>query len=478
MNRVDNLIIVQKSAALPDNLRTVFRNAGYLTHTAFNAQAVFEKIDKIKLAYIIVDCGDELGMAERALKELLQVREVPLFPIVFMRAEDDKPPKEIFEKFLSLNTLTYPCDSEQVLGLLKQLDKDLDTYIERLKKVAPELVPDKIPELVEEIEPVAAQVEFPTGFAGAVFSKFDEFRLHEKPLGGALFCQEVTHDLLDVRHLVPRNAEYRKSLETIMKNLPPEAHKNVYSRVLIGGQTTSVLPVSEELQEAGLLALYALPAGFTSNVQLFSINYLNPLLAPAREDVARLLLQSADFASGELSKQTAPLIKEMSELITGTTAARDDDQSLIASMLVAADLADRACRENGSWHPRLTYVFLSKLYRGEFSQLHPASLAILLKFLGETISNSEPDHLIPKKIRYNKTLLEKHKLTKKQEVDRDERKIPIARLTPGMRLSRPIVGYDGRLVLQENVVLDQDMILRIWRLASVKIMNTPIVVFA
>ena len=477
MGRVNNLIIVQKSKALPDNLRTVLRTEGYLSHTAFNAKAVLQKIDELNLAYILIDCGEDAGEANAILRELLSEPEVPLFPVVLMSSAEDEPEDDLCSRYLSLTTLSYPVFAHEVLDTLKELDTNLDLYIEKLKKAAPERVPANIPPPLEQDE-LTDPLVFPEDFSGAVFSKFDEFELHGKPLGGALFCQQVTYDLLEVRHLTPKHNAHKEVLEDVIASVPKRVHRDIFSRVLIGGQTSSVLPVSEELLEVGLLALYALPAGFSEQISAFSVNYLNPRYETVREDVARLMNLSADFASTSLPETTASLIREMSGLIAGGKKAKDTEESLVASTLVAADLADRACRQNGAWHPRLTYVFLSKLFRGEFKHLHPTSIAIVLKFLGETISNATPLHLMPKNLRGNSKYLNDHLNARKITVEDGEQKLPIARLAPGMRLSRPVICYDGVMLLPEDVVLDEDIILRLWRLSSVKILNTPVVVFA
>jgi hypothetical protein len=117
------------------------------------------------------------------------------------------------------------------------------------------------------------------------------------------------------------------------------------------------------------------------------------------------------------------------------------------------------------------------LQAGEFNRLHPSSLAIVLKFLGETIGGTYPNHLLPRKIRSNKTLYAAYEANREQTVDDGEKKVALNALSPGMRLSRPLRSYDGNTLLSEDVILDQDMIARLWRLASIRILNTPVVVY-
>ena len=122
MGRVNNLIIVQRTKSLPDNLRTVLRNEGYLSNIAFNAKAVLEKIDELKLAYIVVDCGEDAGEAQATLRELLSEPEVALFPVVLMSAAEQAPPEDLCSRFLSLTTLSYPVYAHEVLEVLKKTD--------------------------------------------------------------------------------------------------------------------------------------------------------------------------------------------------------------------------------------------------------------------------------------------------------------------------------------------------------------------
>ena len=63
-----------------------------------------------------------------------------------------------------------------------------------------------------------------------------------------------------------------------------------------------------------------------------------------------------------------------------------------------------------------------------------------------------------------------------RKVQAGESKVTLSALQPGMRLMRPVVSTDGTLLLPENVVLDDDIIWKLWRLAAIKPLYTPVCV--
>jgi hypothetical protein len=49
-----------------------------------------------------------------------------------------------------------------------------------------------------------------------------------------------------------------------------------------------------------------------------------------------------------------------------------------------------------------------------------------------------------------------------------QKSIAIADLKPGMKLARPIVGVDGKLILRSNISLTEELIQNIWRITTIR----------
>ena len=45
-------------------------------------------------------------------------------------------------------------------------------------------------------------------------------------------------------------------------------------------------------------------------------------------------------------------------------------------------------------------------------------------------------------------------------------------------MTRPLRAPDGAILLPEGLILDADLIWRIWQLCTIKLMNTPLIVAA
>ena len=113
---------------------------------------------------------------------------------------------------------------------------------------------------------------------------------------------------------------------------------------------------------------------------------------------------------------------------------------------------------------------------GSLSDLHPLVSACAFKFLSETISTNPASFIVPKHLRDDPMLLEAARRTREQQIESNETKVAIESLQPGMKLTRPIFSFDGRKVLSGNLVLDHDLIWRIWQLSALRPLNGPLVI--
>ena len=99
-----------------------------------------------------------------------------------------------------------------------------------------------------------------------------------------------------------------------------------------------------------------------------------------------------------------------------------------------------------------------------------------VKFISEAVANKPCAFLIPKHLRDDPGLMAAAREAREGKINPHEQRIPLSSLQPGMKLARPLVAFDGREILTGDLVLDQDLIWRIWQLAAMRPLNTPLVV--
>lgn len=172
------------------------------------------------------------------------------------------------------------------------------------------------------------------------------------------------------------------------------------------------------------------------------------------------------------------LMATFGRLVGREEAVNDSPISLVASAMMAADIADRVCFQSGHWNPRRTYSFMKRVKSGQLIDLHPAVLCCTVKFLNEAIEANPHTMILTKHLRNDPRLQKAAQAWKEQTVAQDEKKVALVNLMPGMRLSRPVVTYDGREILSSDVKLDQDLIWRLWQLSTVRPLNGPVVIFS
>ena len=139
-------------------------------------------------------------------------------------------------------------------------------------------------------------------------------------------------------------------------------------------------------------------------------------------------------------------------------------------------MVDRACWQTNYFSPRAAYKLMSMAKSGELSEMHPAALCCIIKVLAEAITSNTQVLLIPKELRSDPELLQAAKEARETVIRSDEERVEISALTPGMKLSRPLVTFDGRELLEGDLTLDQDLIWRIWQLSLVRPLNAPHVI--
>jgi hypothetical protein len=236
-------------------------------------------------------------------------------------------------------------------------------------------------------------------------------------------------------------------------------------------------PTPETLQQA-LAAARVFAVSFArTDRSLLRQDYLAQRAIMVRKDLCSKIKDSAmKLAVEHQMPEIGKIVALMGKQIGHEEGVSDEPTSVVASALVAADLADRICFASNHWSPRAAYALLRRLKLGKLKELHPAIAAALLKLLSEAIAAHPSVTVLPKGAFKDPTLRQRASEIREQTVGLHELKVPLSSLMPGMRLTRPVFTYDGKQILSEDLLLDQDLIWRIWQLAALRPLNGPLVI--
>ena len=243
-------------------------------------------------------------------------------------------------------------------------------------------------------------------------------------------------------------------------------------------QISKPLQLSDKTQELMKAACFLHAWSFAGDEpELLKKTYDNPNAKIIRKNLCSRIKDGAmkvatDLADPELSK----LIATIGRYIGEEEPVGDDEVSIAASLVMTADLTDRICYHSGTWNSRSAYHLMKRFKAGSLQEIHPTVWGCIIKFLSEAIVAKQSAFLLPKHVREDEELLERARGNKEDPVEDFEAKVPLAVLKPGMKLSRPLFAFDGKKILPDDLILDNDLIWRIWQLSAVRPLNSPVIV--
>jgi len=478
-----NILLLQKSKSLPPKLRQALRESGYNTSTVFNISDAGRALVDLPKAILLVDCGNDTEVTQTTIQGLVERAEVCDYPTVVIGRDTEMFDDIVEEHFILSRMLECPCTAEQVTEAIGEIIEAYPAYLEKLSELAPEKVPAQ--QATPKTETVAPSRDGRTELPPTprdlgpqtFFDKFDSITLKDGGIGGALYKSNLSQQVLFDADCFPKNEKIQGAVRNLMDDFNKKERQHVYRAAFISGQSTKALNLDDSLRECGIGASFLYALSFSqSQTNLLKLNYDWAPDPNVRQKVGEKIRESGILASELDAPEISNVIHKISEIVSLQGEIGEDDISLLASIIALADFTDRVCFHSGYWDPHAASSLLRKLRSGNFTEYDPRVVTCIVRLLVEAIEAKRPAHLVPKTLRHDPALKENAKQTREGRVSSHETKVSISSLKPGMRLSRPLIAYDGRLILSPDLTLDEDLIWRLWRLACIKPLNTPLVV--
>ncbi len=297
-----------------------------------------------------------------------------------------------------------------------------------------------------------------------------------KRLRGEDFVLSFHPDFFSRGELVPKNPRAKDYLDRLLLELPRPAREYVQRVAFVTDQFMQALEISEALNESARTAASLFADALKDRGELLRNDYLDSSETDLRSElVARYKRSARKIADETGDTEAAEILLSMSECIAGNELF-DNQRALVASSIIASDIIARACWKSGKWNQTGIYSTLSKLRRPASVTLHPKVLSCVILFLAEA-SNSEASILLyPKLPPQIRERLKAFRTTCPVQVEAGEKVVPITGLAPGMCTSRPVYDCEGTTIVEANMALDFDLILRLWQLSAIKPLLMPVVV--
>jgi hypothetical protein len=311
-----------------------------------------------------------------------------------------------------------------------------------------------------------------------IFSQSALLKLGNRSFRANEYVQALRSQNFKLKDYLPQEEKVSIAITDFTSSVDKWSCSHIHRTAFMSYKIIEALNLGAEITNAAKTSAFLYSWNFAGeSPSLLKRDYNMTSGEEMRAQLCGRIKDSADRIFKELTMSTASEIAGLVGCQIGyEQTVNDTPISIAASAIVASDMVDRLCWSMDYWNPRAVNRILRQIKNGELKEIHPSVVSCLVAFLTQSRSSREIFLLVPKHIRNNKELQEFAQSIKNQKIDRDERKVPISALAPGMRLSRPVFAFDGEQVLCEDLILDEDLIWRLWQLSTVRPLNTPLVI--
>lgn len=483
------VLILQAGGVTSPAVLQALRDKRFAPRLASDPQALEGLVKKMVDPILVLEAGDDTTKTRELLTRLEPLGRVHKVPIVLTGGNVEQFEKGLDQVFPAATTLNTPYGAVEMLAAINYLAR---TVVQRRGQQEGK----QATEAPRTSQPSAAapmRARQPQPLPGypvpeMVFTQLQKLGLLGRSIGGEpLSGNGIDLDLMRSMDMMPKNPDVKMAVDAMLIDAAPWAKSHLLRVSFVSQRIVAPLnpeaPLSEAVKSSSFLYAWSFfkdrPDLLQSVVGTGGVmrkdseaedqGGLRIELASKIKDSALAVMQ--EFGLERESK----IISTVARLIGGEVKPADDDLSVVASAVMAADTADRICYANGSWNPRRAYSFLNRLKAGDAVDVHPTVVCCMVKLLAEAIAARTPVYLLPKELRRNKELRDELMQQARRPVATHEKKVPLAALAPGMTLSQALIGMDGKEVLAPDIQLDQDLIWRIWQLSAVRPLRSVIV---
>jgi hypothetical protein len=455
MRRREAIIIedlIDGGTKLPEMLRSLNLNTRYTTFSredkslrTLTNPTLFAEID-----------GDNATIQQR-VTDLVQMKFLLQFPIVVIGPGVENFSVILGAFFKAAVTVETPYAEGDLEAALAQLD-DLTEGVD---------LPQSGTNNIE-------RVAFTSNFTDVFSKDTSYFKLLAKNLHGREYLKATTPEQITDKTYLPNSPNAREAALDLSSTLDRwevgHLHRTAFAAFNILVALDLVTKNLEDIKIAALLFSW----NMADNQELTRTDLLRPDAKDVREEAGRAVLNSSDRVRYELGHVgAAEIITKIGKILKGEEIDPTDTFSLIGGIILASDMMDRICWQSGAWDPASAHKILTRCKIGLLKAIPADIVSCILKMILEAVEATLPRRVLPKGV---PPIPESDSNEEKRELNSNEKRIALSSLTPGMRLKRPLKAFDGKIIIEEKVILDADMIWRIWSLSAVKALNTPLVV--
>lgn len=483
-NQKHDILIYQKLNDLPAQLQEFLHARGFASRMVTQARDLYNLLSELKDPILLFEGGNNSYATQKCMEELLALPFLPNlkeFPLILVGTGASQHESTLMQHFKVFVSLEAPCSNSDILDALQYAVHNYASLLAKLDVHSSTSGPSTIFQVDEETQKrkreasYEASMRVPRHF----FQQMITGGLKRADLSGSqYFTGRIDENFLRENGLLNIDQKTISAVNQTLEVADKWSKKHIFRTTFMANQLAGAINISSDissyLASASLLFSDAI---LRSAPDLMRLNYTRPGRTLARKELCSRIKDSAMKAAAELgSPELGSLIARVGRIIGAEESWQDSDESLLASTIVIADATDRIFYKSGTWDPRAANSIMRRIKEGTFLDVHPSITACLIKFISEASLSKPWTFLLPKQIRLDPALVEQSRRMRELVPDKNEQKIMLGDLEPGMKLSKPLLAFDGRKILTEDLTLDEDLIWRIWQLAALRPLNSAMVV--
>lgn len=487
MSSDSHIIVVRFGEVLPGELGGFLEARGYRVTEPVRLDDALPDWARIESPILLIDCSRSRSTTERIVRALIEHRRILNCPIV-VTSTDHRGVSELLSHYFPIAlSLQHPCSTDDVYRALKTAARARD----RIGETEPLFMDPSFCEsrsLSAAIERLGIPEEGPeervlsSGVASiseTLFSHLGSGRIELSALRGEALTQRMILSDLIAAGLAPTDERCLGVSREFLERLDRSGRRHVLRTAALVGRLMEALHVSPSRRDVGAAAVLTYALGFgEEDPDLVRQSYLSRRHRDVRARFASGLELSAERVEADLARpDIAAVLRGFRAIVAHTSLESVSPENIELAMIVfGADSVARICFQSGWWNPRHAYKVLQRLESGWFVDLPPQVASALAKVVAAAVSEQPRSFIVPLRIRTDPRLLSIARAQREATLRADERRVEVADLIPGMRLSRPVDTFDGTTVLESELRLDHDLIWRLWRLSAIRPMNGPLIV--
>ncbi|MCC6955012.1 MAG: hypothetical protein IT290_12915 [Deltaproteobacteria bacterium] len=428
---------------------------GYKIKTARRLEELLDKFDERSVKTLVVDASSSDYETNTRIVELSSSERLFRTPLVFFGRGVDGSFSTLgkqFVRFISLGPDSTVNDVLSEIDLI--LASSSSRSVPAIRGKATSATIDRL-QLVPQLDP----------------------RRLVSSYGGSLFAAATRPSFFDDSLLLPKTEQRAKAQEALAEITRDNRMLGTRTRrvIYVSSALASGVGFTPEQDSTVRLASVLLGQALRSTPELAEVDFLHDEMETKAELVAGAIDNARARAKEAFSDaRSERALNSLSEILRRRELFDSDDDIRVAQCLLLAEMAERACWKSGEWSANGAHRIIREFRHQSRYAIDPQIVSAMVRLLTEASCARYgwrgPSEKRKKRANeeMNRVLVAEAKREAEELFrDQDLQRIELPDMRAGMRLARPLMTLEGRLVLRANVRLDEAIIWGVWQLSTV-----------